>query len=182
MHLLVLSAFRLVSVSPRCKVGYGLNAPFGAQCFPTGSVDSIGGGPWSQCTFWCSVLSDAPVLVALAFRHKSQCTFWCSVLSDGDGYVFIAFKDEVSMHLLVLSAFRLRNDWWPAIKDIASQCTFWCSVLSDISIITSKLTYDWSQCTFWCSVLSDLILSQRPMRSHPGSQCTFWCSVLSDRT
>ena len=38
-----------------------LNAPFGAQCFPTEY------GEWAT----------AELLVA------SQCTFWCSVLSDG---------------------------------------------------------------------------------------------------
>ena len=36
---------------------------------------------------------------------ESQCTFWCSVLSDGMGSVFANIA-KVSMHLLVLSAFR----------------------------------------------------------------------------
>ena len=64
----------------------GLNAPSGAQCFPTGfdgnSVKTQG-GKLSQCTFWCSVLSDEFVEQGI---HQapvvSQCTFWCSVLSD----------------------------------------------------------------------------------------------------
>ena len=61
MHLLVLSAFRRQRRgSPR---GYSqcLNAPSGAQCFPTFSPPHR--RRWrsanvSQCTFWCSVLSD----------------------------------------------------------------------------------------------------------------------------
>ena len=41
----------------------------------------------SQCTFWCSVLSDAPVSVAM-----------------------LGLGLAVSMHLLVLSAFRLEEE------------------------------------------------------------------------
>ena len=160
MHLLVLSAFR---PGPQIKLAdqpdKSLNAPFGAQCFPTTSRKA--GGHWttmSQCTFWCSVLSDdmsgrawsigrpaslnapfgaqcfptcrAPVPQAVrterlnapfgaqcfptaSLRRRplsmptSQCTFWCSVLSD---YLFLTANIaalKVSMHLLVLSAFRL---------------------------------------------------------------------------
>ena len=36
----------------------------------------------SQCTFWCSVLSDQRVDAKFDKVKKSQCTFWCSVLSD----------------------------------------------------------------------------------------------------
>ena len=158
MHLLVLSAFRpfssLYGLSltglnapsgaqcfPTIKLlnfsstnGLRLNAPSGAQCFPT-SDDPVAkpAFSWSQCTFWCSVLSDeymAPGIEALvttslnapsgaqcfptrflrrrtcrAFR--SQCTFWCSVLSDLEGRPWRRSNAHVSMHLLVLSAFRL---------------------------------------------------------------------------
>ena len=80
------------------------------------------------------------LLVLSAFRHEkkaaseltitaSQCTFWCSVLSDrvisGRGCLI-----RVSMHLLVLSAFR-PSPWKPPGVAAPSQCTFWCSVLSD---------------------------------------------------
>ena len=37
----------------------------------------------------------------------SQCTFWCSVLSDNENPKSCPRHDWVSMHLLVLSAFRL---------------------------------------------------------------------------
>ena len=181
MHLLVLSAFRPAeacvwtvclrrsqctfwcSVLSDCMNGpgpgwplRGLNAPFGAQCFPTeldALRESIDGT--SQCTFWCSVLSDPRfpasaqlhlrvsmhLLVLSAFRPKSdavvetlikclnapfgaqcfptgisnirytrtsgsQCTFWCSVLSDSTSAVPLRTATRVSMHLLVLSAFR----------------------------------------------------------------------------
>ena len=87
----------------------GLNAPFGAQCFPT--VRSEESRPFlaSQCTFWCSVLSDLkPGRACIRLTIESQCTFWCSVLSDEalrlGGRSRVHY---VSMHLLVLSAFRL---------------------------------------------------------------------------
>ena len=62
----------------------------------------------SQCTFWCSVLSDlVSETMASMTNGASQCTFWCSVLSDS--------RDRGNRNL------RRRR----------SQCTFWCSVLSD---------------------------------------------------
>ena len=108
MHLLVLSAFRPEMI----VIGYmsdavGLNAPFGAQCFPTfGNGRRDSGDVLSQCTFWCSVLSDmSSTKLALGF-WGSQCTFWCSVLSDLCSAASRS-RSVVSMHLLVLSAFRL---------------------------------------------------------------------------
>ena len=62
----------------------------------------------------------------------------------------------VSMHLLVLSAFRhdLMNAAGPEFRKF--QCTFWCSVLSDIVVPYAKARgEEVFQCTFWCSVLSD---------------------------
>ena len=85
-----------------------LNAPFGAQCFPTGQARRLHAlPPWSQCTFWCSVLSDIPRRLGNRNRVRSQCTFWCSVLSDLSGPI-LAHR-----------------------RSLVSQCTFWCSVLSD---------------------------------------------------
>ena len=59
VHLLVLSAFRHIDGHVTGNSVSGLNAPFGAQCFPTviPPPPSLA-GVWSQCTFWCSVLSD----------------------------------------------------------------------------------------------------------------------------
>ena len=42
----------------------------------------------------------------IAAQIESQCTFWCSVLSDYADRVYCHLLDRVSMHLLVLSAFR----------------------------------------------------------------------------
>ena len=63
----------------------------------------------SQCTFWCSVLSDRATTQTDRSRlFRSQCTFWCSVLSDrGQADALEHAVSYVSMHLLVLSAFRL---------------------------------------------------------------------------
>ena len=108
MHLLVLSAFRLELYDGRC-----------AQAIE------------SQCTFWCSVLSDLDthspnrslqcvsmhLLVLSAFRLHQLAVL---------GFVHLI----VSMHLLVLSAFR-QSQYSAVIDGSKSQCTFWCSVLSD---------------------------------------------------
>ena len=82
MHLLVLSAFRLGCYVMDVNVLMCLNAPSGAQCFPT--VETPG-------QVWALI--------------RSQCTFWCSVLSDKMDEIFTILV-RVSMHLLVLSAFR----------------------------------------------------------------------------
>ena len=90
-----------------------LNAPSGAQCFPTGE-------------YW----------LRYGYAVKSQCTFWCSVLSDALIVGWDGPGDAVSMHLLVLSAFRLSVTDGYILPDqlVRSQCTFWCSVLSDMAI------------------------------------------------
>ena len=133
MHLLVLSAFRpLQQVFGTRTEPLRLNAPFGAQCFPTGPA----GDPdvqrliKSQCTFWCSVLSDLQRTVSDETESMSQCTFWCSVLSDKEVLANVTSR-VVSMHLLVLSAFRPEDLAVPYEEASESQCTFWCSVLSD---------------------------------------------------
>ena len=228
MHLLVLSAFRPGLVDQRSLPFTRLNAPFGAQCFPTcfdaypDSSTSVSmhllvlsafrrkymsassGRIRSQCTFWCSVLSDHHACRLEASARGSQCTFWCSVLSDKYNGVVPASSGRVSMHLLVLSAFRQRKDHGNGSPQIPSQCTFWCSVLSDHHACRLEASARGSQCTFWCSVLSDkyngvvpassgrvsmhlLVLSAFRQRKDHGngspqipSQCTFWCSVLSD--
>ena len=109
----------------------------------------------SQCTFWCSVLSDSKEFQTFANGYVSQCTFWCSVLSDLDR------TKRVKKHA-------------------ESQCTFWCSVLSDARPAVRDLWIVWSQCTFWCSVLSDSKDTLNDWEAGRVSQCTFWCSVLSD--
>ena len=137
MHLLVLSAFRLASGVVCTKTPTGLNAPFGAQCFPTvfeGVVEVVCFG--SQCTFWCSVLSDLALLTGMTRKRGSvsmhllvlsafrRCCGVCggrrpSVCVSMHLLVLSAFRQKkarqlktvkiVSMHLLVLSAFRLKS-------------------------------------------------------------------------
>ena len=139
MHLLVLSAFRHC---PRnhCGASFG---PVSMHLLVLSAFRRKGRGaapcslPASQCTFWCSVLSDGVASRCVRTSSRSQCTFWCSVLSDTTG-TSSPKAAEVSMHLLVLSAFRPR--WISTVKIglIASQCTFWCSVLSDPSCAHSS--------------------------------------------
>mgnify|MGYP001023800514 CR=1 FL=1 len=181
-----------------------LNAPSGAQCFPTLRIQSSGFGlRMSQCTFWCSVLSDSAwslitgldvvsmhLLVLSAFRHQNSKP---SPKTPG-----------VSMHLLVLSAFR--REVGNAVRlpsclnaPSGAQC------FPTASVDRYRAACLKSQCTFWCSVLSDLRSNgdrgtlpfglnapsgaqcfptvPRAMGSSTVrelSQCTFWCSVLSD--
>ena len=70
----------------------------------------------------------------------SQCTFWCSVLSDNENPKSCPRHDWVSMHLLVLSAFRPIKQDTDAYNKSGSQCTFWCSVLSDTEAKDSPLS------------------------------------------
>ena len=112
MHLLVLSAFRQDSSGVEHVGRSGLNAPSGAQCFPTWK-DGHGEEATltSQCTFWCSVLSDPMVRgcgrrgpVCLNAPSGAQC-FPTRRQMEDHGYGACS----VSMHLLVLSAFRLEE-------------------------------------------------------------------------
>ena len=181
MHLLVLSAFRLgKAVGSGNNRVEGLNAPFGAQCFPTRSYIHRSGSSRSQCTFWCSVLSDTSTDT---YRGTG-----CLCLNAPFGAQCFP------------TAKRTRQ-----IHPSRSQCTFWCSVLSDLRIHNVNSECTQSQCTFWCSVLSDLgtkmwmisassslnapfgaqcfptVLTVGGRRTKESwSQCTFWCSVLSD--
>ena len=109
MHLLVLSAFRRPKLYIRdCGVSrlnapFGaqcfptpfltplmaglllrLNAPFGAQCFPTRTRTSMRGsvGQGLNAPFGAQCFPTKQGSVELNLKHKSQCTFWCSVLSD----------------------------------------------------------------------------------------------------
>ena len=59
-----------------------------------------------------------------------QCTFWCSALSDRTAESVVLTDCPVSMHLLVLSAFR-RCVRVFEVESPMFQCTFWCSALSD---------------------------------------------------
>ena len=85
----------------------------------------------SQCTFWCSVLSDiGRFFLERGHAGVSMHLLVLSAFRRDKGIVIAGTDYDVSMHLLVLSAFR------PIDRDLArrrylSQCTFWCSVLSD---------------------------------------------------
>ena len=62
----------------------------------------------SQCTFWCLVLSDMQIRRWKLTDGASQCTSWCLVLSDPFRRLPAQLAGRlVSMHLLVLGAFRL---------------------------------------------------------------------------
>ena len=134
MHLLVLSAFRQKSRNERNGNEIVSMHLLVLSAFrpAAGVLADIADSFVSQCTFWCSVLSDygprqaravpayvsMHLLVLSAFRHNRAAVGVPSRL--------------VSMHLLVLSAFRLGR---PRRRRMTgeSQCTFWCSVLSDPS-------------------------------------------------
>ena len=226
--------FPTVERSPAPAVwGRGLNAPSGAQCFPTSgratvrlphtvsmhllvlSAFRLGGverrvalSQGSQCTFWCSVLSDKRTRRSCHFCGlPSQCTFWCSVLSDGCRSRAGPRRFGVSMHLLVLSAFRLHDVPIEKMERERSQCTFWCSVLSDrcrsragprrfgVSmhlLVLSAFRLDVRRSPHGLLSVSMHLLVLSAFRLYNKvvfptwvsfkSQCTFWCSVLSDRT
>ena len=182
MHLLVLSAFRPKTEHPSSSPSPCLNAPFGAQCFPTDGVQ---------------VASRFGDLIGLNAPFGAQCFPTKSP--------FLPRKNrQVSMHLLVLSAFRPGVADDHAVLTFRSQCTFWCSVLSDLKLrssvgTTTRLNAPFgAQCfptsSRACCAIAVLKVSMhllvlsafRPIELIAGgmvvvkSQCTFWCSVLSD--
>ena len=155
MHLLVLSAFRPGVVK--------FSRPPRTISF--------------QCTFWCSVLSDSsdgePDGTPIGFNAPfgAQCF-------PTRGLSMCGFSLLVSMHLLVLSAFRqkmLKN----TLVGMKFQCTFWCSVLSDLKqALAEKAAL---KVSMHLLVLSAFRPSSRSRASAAFAfQCTFWCSVLSD--
>ena len=171
----------------------------------------------SQCTFWCSVLSDA----SRPRRHvphtveKSQCTFWCSVLSDGEtpkphrrclnapsgaqcfptrdtahqglgrrvsmhllvlsafrpsgeGYEQLYSEIPVSMHLLVLSAFRQYEGYGRIKSTSGLNAPSGAQCFPTVRRANCWQPGSWSQCTFWCSVLSDQRIRRGNVRILPG--------------
>ena len=85
----------------------GFNAPFGAQCFPTKIWNEIEAS-WSivfQCTFWCSVLSDRKSARRTATDSGFNAPFGAQCFPTQACWQWYQ-KFPVSMHLLVLSAFR----------------------------------------------------------------------------
>ena len=182
-----------------------LNAPFGAQCFPTGSSlpikDSVASGlnaPFGAQCFPTKIrmpLGDADV--------SSQCTFWCSVLSDSRGAANTPHQREVSMHLLVLSAFRLGPAHATCNRSslnapFGAQCFPTTDVLLRRSqyqvsmhlLVLSAFRRDCRvrpvEAGLWVSMHLLVLSAFRPKESIASavdaiaSQCTFWCSVLSD--
>ena len=207
-----------------------LNAPSGAQCFPTRILrrrglcglsvsmhllvlsafrpvveDRVPSSLLSQCTFWCSVLSDATNKLREAISTKSQCTFWCSVLSDRGRLARQHVPYPVSMHLLVLSAFRLSARHSKTLLSSrlnapsGAQCFPTPPAPRRVGRLHSGLNAPSGAQCFPTSIrvllkcklpvsMHLLVLSAfRPKSRVSGfsdlepSQCTFWCSVLSDR-
>ena len=133
MHLLVLSAFRLGYTFPKPFTTVRLNAPSGAQCFPTPPTGCFGfrsshrlNAPSGAQCFPTAMLGLglAGLLGSLNAPSGAQC-FPTEPVQRGDRRL------QVSMHLLVLSAFRRKADILIPGPAVRSQCTFWCSVLSD---------------------------------------------------
>ena len=133
MHLLVLSAFRQYGEWATAELLAGLNAPFGAQCFPT-LIPSVRAAERATCLNAPFGAQCFPTRSRTARRPCLAVSMHLLVLSAfrlDDGSYRVGRSVAVSMHLLVLSAFRhqaRRIDQIPFV----SQCTFWCSVLSDV--------------------------------------------------
>ena len=134
MHLLVLSAFRPSAHTTHPERSIGLNAPFGAQCFPTAR---------RKGTSLRGTCLNAP--------FGAQCFPTDTSPSPGS-------SDNVSMHLLVLSAFRQN---WHNAKAGGLYVSMHLLVLSAFRHAAGlcKEAGCMSQCTFWCSVLSDSVFS-----------------------
>ena len=108
MHLLVLSAFRPLGLPLHAGWSLRLNAPFGAQCFPTTRPGcGTSPPPESQCTFWCSVLSDIDTCgIEQSPASRLNAPFGAQCFPTNKWDPPLKQPNLVSMHLLVLSAFR----------------------------------------------------------------------------
>ena len=182
----------------------GLNAPSGAQCFPTLTAAEVVAEFPSQCTFWCSVLSDEargnrrrpplPVsmhlLVLSAFRPaKSGCngTRTKSFNAPSGAQCFptnssgntAPSKQTVSMHLLVLSAFRRK----------AESCSMRGRRVSMHLLVLSAFRPDGGRLPVLMVERLNAPSGAQCFPTHCRTgcmsrpfrfQCTFWCSVLSD--
>ena len=126
------------STTSRCTQGTGLNAPSGAQCFPTllSKTLLVVLTYVSQCTFWCSVLSDhGPIgtirvpLLGLNAPSGAQCfPTQCGRLAPASGRSLNAPSGA--------QCFSTGDDVHPEVAGVVwSQCTFWRSVLSDTSMM-----------------------------------------------
>ena len=123
MHLLVLSAFRRGRAATRpFRLSTRLNAPFGAQCFPTyWNADFLVVEPRSQCTFWCSVLSDTKRCdVVEGWNGSLNAPFGAQCFPTLSFSPRAAMPWPVSMHLLVLSAFRPESGFRERLTDQVS--------------------------------------------------------------
>ena len=116
MHLLVLSAFRLNAgeTSPTFRgVSMHLLVLSAFRLRENGLIESR--LILSQCTFWCSVLSDevnrrlASRIMQAGLNAPSGAQCFPTRLEGSRQVAYVS----VSMHLLVLSAFRPRHGPWP---------------------------------------------------------------------
>ena len=155
MHLLVPGAYRPDGRGPAMNNSSCLNAPSGAGCLPTAHV-AVRRFPlrWSQCTFWCRVLTD--------LRSGS--------LQIGRGWV--------SMHLLVPGAYR------PSPPTDRTHRPGLNAPSGAGCLPTGRLPTSNMQATSLNAPSgAGCLPTKRPSvwgRTKPKSQCTFWCRVLTD--
>ena len=165
MHLLVLSAFRRWRGILLLSVSWCLNAPSGAQCFPTAS--------WSPTT---------SERYGLNAPSGAQC-FPTVILA------LAIMRLKVSMHLLVLSAFRHSTSTLPSSRSSGLNAPSGAQCFPTIRAGMGSPSFPVSQCTFWCSVLSDTTIIKASMvllsclNAPSGAQCfpTIY-PALPDRT
>ena len=157
----------------------------------------------SQCTFWCLVLSDPRRSTPNRDgTRKSQCTFWCSVLSDREVWWLRQRQMGVSMHLLVLGAFRrtTRCCLTRQCEGLNAPSGAWCFPTESCGCgVSIKFRLN-APSGAWCfptrsagkrfqipSVSMHLLVlgafrheARDIVAVLQRSQCTFWCLVLSD--
>ena len=99
--------------SAEARCAQGSNAPSGVQCFPPRLFLRL----WQSTPIW-----------------KSQCTFWCSALSDRTRQSHRGRRTHRNRLNAPFGAQRFPTQGGDVLwmfENYSSQCTFWCSVLSD---------------------------------------------------
>ena len=181
--------FWCLVLSDRCctrrqeSASWSLNAPFGAWCFPTqGEATNINQIAQSQCTFWCLVLSDWRLsLDYYTWRKRLNALSgaWCFPTGNRLTYMH---QSVVSMHLLVLGAFRpqMRNPADVTTNHVSMHLLVLGAFRRGRAIYGTPV----GMVSMHLLVLGAFRPDSTDLRGGMtmASQCTFWCLVLSDRS
>ena len=180
MHLLVLSAFRLnENLGRTVKYSVSMHLLVLSAFRPYLLFSRKGTIFKSQCTFWCSVLSDS--LYVWACRGSvvwSQCTFWCSVLSDWTRGLKRRSRLRSLNAPFGAQCFPTDQRHCGGVEADCLNAPFGAQCFPTGRPLRGLLEVPRLNAPFGAQCFPTGRSPRRGARRR--SQCTFWCSVLSD--